>query len=170
MNMKIFTAVGIISIMTGCATAYQPKGLSGGFEETPLDANVWRVSFRGNGYTKSERAEDFALLRSAELALANGFTHFAFYDSKVGQDVSAYTAPTTSYTTGTVSGYGNTAYGNATTTTYGGGTTFIRKPAAVNIVVMFKEKPSTANQMIYDANFICSSLGVKYKVICNGQQ
>ena len=59
-------------ILSACATTYQPQGLSGGFSETQLDTNVFKVSFRGNGYTHAERAEDLALLRSAELTLKNG--------------------------------------------------------------------------------------------------
>jgi hypothetical protein len=61
----------------GCATAYQPTGLEGGYEETQLAPDVYRVSFRGNAVTEPERAQDFALLRAAELTLQNGYTHFA---------------------------------------------------------------------------------------------
>ena len=163
MNMALIAA---IVTLAGCATAYQQKGFSGGFDETQLDTNVWRVSFRGNGYTKGERAEDFALLRSAELTLANGFTHFAFAESRTGSEVSTYTAPTTSYTTGSANIVGNNVYGNATTSTRGGGTTFIHRPSAVNTVVMFKGKPDSSN-MMYDANFVCTSVGKKYEVVCN---
>jgi hypothetical protein len=166
MKFYLLSTIAAVTTLCGCATAYQPQGLSGGFTETQIDTNVWRVSFKGNGYTHSERAEEFAMLRSAELALANGFTHFAFADSKTSVEHSAYTAPTTSYTTGTATVYGNTASGTATTHTYGGGTTFIAKPSANNTVVMFNGKPTNAG-MIYDAEFICKSIGVKYKVICN---
>ena len=48
--------------------------MSGGFTESQLDTNVFRVTFKGNGYTSPDRAEDMALLRSAELALQHGFT------------------------------------------------------------------------------------------------
>lgn len=165
-NHSSMTVLVVVSVLAGCATAYQPAGLSGGFTETQIDKNVWRVSFQGNGYTRSERAEELAILRSAEISLANGFTHFAFADSKINTETSSYTAPTTSYTTGSASVYGNNIYGSARTNTYGGWTTFISTPTANNTVVMFNGKP-TANGMIYDAAFICTSLGKKYKVICN---
>lgn len=153
-------------VVAGCATAYQPQGLSGGFTETQLDTNVWKVSFRGNGYTKGDKAEDFAMLRSAELALANGFTHFAFASSKTGVETSTMTTPTTSYTSGSAGAYGNNIYGSSTTRTYGGDTIFISKPSASNTVVMFKGKPDL-NGMVYDASFLCNSLGKKYEVVCN---
>lgn len=166
MKKNLLISIASVAAITGCATAYQPKGPMGGFDETQLDTNVWRVSFKGNGYTKGERAEDFATLRSAELALANGFTHFAFVESKTGSELSTYTAPRTSYTTGRAEVVGNTLYLNATTNTYGGGTFLMRRPSATNTVVMFKGRPDGGG-MVYDANFICSSIGQKYKVICN---
>ena len=69
MKLRIFSLIPLAAALLGCATAYQPQGLSGGFTETQLAPDVWRVSFSGNGYTKGERAEDFAMLRSAELTL-----------------------------------------------------------------------------------------------------
>ena len=169
MRGKFLTVIAAVSILAGCATAYQPEGLSGGFTETQLDTNVWKVSFAGNGYTRGERAEDFAMLRSAELALANGFTHFAFASSRTGTETSTMTTPTTSYSSGNASVYGNSVYGNSTTRTYGGNTVFISRPSTNNTVVMFKEKPDL-NAMVYDANFICNSLGTKHKVVCNASK
>ena len=128
--------------------------------------NVWRVNFCGNGYTRGTKAEDFALLRSAELALANGFTHFAIMESKTGSTVTAVTTPTTSTTTGSASTYGNNTSFNATTNTYGGQTQFISKPSATNTVVMFKGRPDVQG-MVYDAQFICNSIGKKYEITCN---
>lgn len=166
MRRNFLTVIATVSILAGCATAYQQQGLSGGFTETQLDTNVWKVSFKGNGYTSGDRADDFAMLRSAELALANGFTHFAFASSKTGVETSTMTTPTTSYTSGSASVYGNNVYGNSTTRTTGGNTIFVSKPSANNTVVMFKGKPDV-NSMVYDASFICNSLGTKYKVVCN---
>ncbi|GIX25986.1 MAG: hypothetical protein KatS3mg122_3217 [Caldimonas sp.] len=78
--MRTIAAISLAIFLGGCATTYQPEGFSGGFSETQLDTNVFRVSFRGNGYTRAERAEELALLRSAELTLKNGFTHFVVID------------------------------------------------------------------------------------------
>ncbi len=166
MKCAIFSLIPATVLLFGCATSYQADGFTGGFTETQLDTNVWRVSFRGNGYTRGERTEDFALLRSAELALANKFTHFAFSESNTSSALSSYTAPVTATTNASANVFGNSVYGSAKTTYSGGGTTFISRPTANNVVVMFKEQPNL-NGMVYDANFVCNSLGQKYKVVCN---
>jgi hypothetical protein len=161
--MRIFAIVALSVLLGACATAYKPKGFTGGFSETQLDRNVFRVSFRGNGYTRPERAEDFALLRSAELVLKNGFTHFIIIDGRSSTEYGAYTTPTQSYTTGSVTSFGNTAYGSATTTTYGGQTFLIRRPSATNTIVCFQGKPDIPG-LVYDAQFVFYSLAQKYGI------
>ena len=64
--IKRFGLASLVLALTGCMTAYQPDGLTGGYSEVQLSENVWRVSFKGNGYTSRERAVDMALLRSAD--------------------------------------------------------------------------------------------------------
>jgi hypothetical protein len=149
--------------LTACATAYQPESFSGGFTETQLDKNVFRVSFRGNGYTRADRAEEMALLRSADVALKNGFTHFAIVDARSRTDYSSFTTPTQSNTTGTVSSYGKTSYLNAQTRTTGGDTIIAAKPSSTNTIICFVGKPEIGT-LVYDAQFVYNSLGAKYGV------
>lgn len=156
-------------LMTGCATTYQAHGVTGGFSETQLAENVWRVAFRGNGYTPSERVEDLALLRSADLALMNGFAYFALADARSSANVAAITTPITATTTGSAYRAGNTVYGSATTRYSGGNTMFISRPTANNTVMMFKEKPEIG-AMVFDAQFICNSLGKKYETSCEAMK
>lgn len=163
--MKILVTCVLAIFLCACATAYQAKGLSGGFTETQLDTNVFKVSFQGNGYTKAEKAEDLALLRSAEITLNNGFSHFLIVDNKYRELVGSYTTPTQSYTTANATAYGNSAYGTARTTTTGGQTFHISKPSSTNTIMCFKERPDTQG-IVYNAQFICNSLGEKYKVVC----
>lgn len=163
--MRILLISLLTILIVGCATNYQKTGLSGGFSETQLGQNVWKVTFRGNGYTREERASDLALLRCADLTLQNGFSYFALADTKASNETSAYKTPTYSYTTGTVNAYGNTANGYANTTTSGGHLMLINKPAATNIVVMAKQKDEIQG-FSFDASFICNSLGEKYKARC----
>lgn len=66
--------------LSACAvtpTPYQPAGApysnaTGGFSEVQLEPNRFRVNFSGNSYTSREVVENFLLLRSAELTLAQG--------------------------------------------------------------------------------------------------
>lgn len=163
--MRIITLVTLVFALAGCASAYKSEGFGGGFSETQLDVNVFRVSFRGNGYTRAERAEELALLRSAELTLKNGFTHFAVIDSQSRERHGSYTTPTQSYTTANATAYGNSAYGTAQTTTYGGQTIQFSKPSTTNTIMCFKGKPDIQG-LVYDAQFLCNSLGSKYEVVC----
>ena len=154
-------------MLAGCATQYQKQGFAGGFEETQLQPNVYRITFKGNGYTSAERAADFALLRSAELTLQNGYSYFAIVDAREGATHGAFTTPTQSYTTGsaTANSYGGTtnAYGQARTTTYGGQTFFISRPSSSNTIVMVKNQ-SDFPGMTYEAKFLVESLGKKYDI------
>jgi len=153
--------------VAGCATQYQPNGITGGFDETQLGPKVYRVTFKGNGYTSPERAADLALLRCADLTLQSGYSYFAIVDAQTWNKVSSFTTPTQSYTTGlaTAYGYGNTAtaYGQSTTTTYCGQTFTFNKPSATNTIVMVKNQNEIAG-MTYAARFLADSLGKKYQV------
>lgn len=73
MKKILITAVSAITL-TACMTPYTSDGLLGGYSETQVAENVWKVSFQGNGYTSRERAENMALLRSAELTLQEGYS------------------------------------------------------------------------------------------------
>jgi hypothetical protein len=148
-------------VIAGCATPYQPEGAAGGYTETRLDNNVFRVGFNGNGYTSAERAEEMALLRSAEVALNNGFSHFVVVDGRVREQQSSVTMPSQSTTTGTVTTFGNQAYGRANTTTWGGQTFLVTKPRSINTIMCFQGRPQIGG-MVYDATFLYNSLGSKY--------
>lgn len=158
--MRTIVSLLVPLVLSACATTYQPQSFTGGFTETQLDKNVFRVSFQGNGYTARERAEDFTLLRSAELTLKNGFNYFVIVDGKSGTDYSAFTTPTQSTTYGSANVYGNTAYGRATTTTTGGQTVVVQRPSSTNTIVCMNDKPEGV--FAYDAAFVYRSLSGKY--------
>ncbi len=155
----------VVVALAGCATAYKPDGYGGGFSETRLDTSLFKVSFQGNGWTKPERAEDMALLRSAELTIRNGFNYFVVIDSQSRERQGSYTTPKQSYTTANATAYGNSAYGTAQTTTYGGQTVHTSRPTTTITMACFKEKPEIQG-IVYNARFLCDSLGQKYDAIC----
>ncbi|MFV8451338.1 CC0125/CC1285 family lipoprotein [Vibrio campbellii] len=161
-------------LLSGCATTYQSNGFSGGYSETQLDENVFKVAFRGNGYTSKERVADFTLLRSAELAMQNGYKYFVIVDANSYTVNGTYTTPTTvttnlnANTYGTANTFGNnttynaSTYGTATTTVSGGQTYNISKPSSSNTIVCFKEKPATG--FSYNAGFIFKNITKKYDI------
>jgi hypothetical protein len=160
--MRKLLAVSFLAL-SACATTYHSDGYFGGFDDVALAPNVYRVSFRGNGYTSSARAEDMALLRSADLTLQKGFRYFALADARSSLASLTYTTPTQSSTRFMADRVGNHVMGSAYTTTTGGQTFIITKPSTTNIVVMFAEKP---NGVSFDAGFLCFSMGLKYKIEC----
>lgn len=164
--MKFTFTLFIAFLLIGCATSYQAEGFTGGFSETQLDRNVFKVTFKGNGRTRSERAEDFVLLRSAELTLKHGFSHFAIIDERQTTDQVVITTPTEYQTTGSANSYGNFANFSATTTTSGGNSYVIKRPSASNTIVCFNGKPNNG-LFVYDAQFIYNGLTSKYKINSN---
>jgi hypothetical protein len=154
-------ALALAVALASCATSYQSSAFTGGFEETPLSPNVFQVRFRGNGYTRPERAADFALLRSAEVALEHGFTHFVIVDSRDATTLNTWTSPSTSRTTIDLSTYGNMTHGTATTTHAGGEAVVWQKPSTSNTIVCFTERPPRV-PLVYDAMFLRASLRKKY--------
>jgi len=77
--MKHLFLSGIIAItLSACATgptAYGPayNGNGMGFENQKIEQDRFRISYTGRHHAE---ARDFALLRAAEVALAEGYSHF----------------------------------------------------------------------------------------------
>src|SRR5262245_13545958 len=151
--MKPLIPLLLLSLfLSGCSTPYQRQGFFiAGYSETLVDENIFQVSFRGNQHTSRERASDFALLRSAEVATENGFRYFIVVEWV--KDSSS----------NTMYGNGNTAYGMARTSTYGGQTFVMHQPSTTNMILCFKEKPDIAG-LIFDAEFVKNSLKQKYGI------
>lgn len=96
--------------LSACATKYGEMGLTGGVKAEQVTSDVWRVIARGNGYTESSRVQDFVLLKSAELTLEQGGTHFVIAGSQDQASVGVVTTPGTA----TVNRIGNTAFVTST--------------------------------------------------------
>jgi hypothetical protein len=159
--MKRLAVVLIALALTGCATAYQRRGFSGGYSETQLGENIFKVSFYGNGFTSMEQASDFALLRAAELTLERGFRYFVVVRLENDTKTDTFTTPTTSYTTDSAYGYGNYDY-VTNTTTYVGRTFLITRPRSTFTILCFKEKPD--NNLVFDAVFVFKFIRRKYNI------
>ncbi len=169
----LFTLFVLISSVASCATPYQARSLRGGYSDTQLAPDVFRIYFSGNVPTSKERAEDFALLRAAELSLQRGFKHFAIIGAESSSiQIGSFLIPGSAQTTGTAFATGNigTYPGTATytgtysgTTTYTPSTTFqMAKPHTSLLIKCFTDKPE--NVYTFDAAFIVQSLKQKYNI------
>ena len=150
---KIF-AILFCAVFVGCATGYHGQGFTGGYSDMKLQDNIFKVSFKGNGYSSMERAGDFALLRSSEVTIENGYKYFIVLETNSYVKTATISTPVTAETTGSVNMYGNTGSYNATTYYSGGETYHIRKPATNMTIECFQDKPVNVNGMIYDAEQI----------------
>jgi hypothetical protein len=164
---KLITPLLALSIaLVGCASPYKKEGFGGGFDESRLAPNAWKVNFRGNGYTSKGRAEDYALLRSADLTLQSGYNYFVIVGASSDINVvSGWTTPSNSTTNFNANRTGNNISGTSNTTNFGGDTIYISKPSTSNTFVMFNAEPQ-GRGMVYDAKFLCTSLGTKYEIQC----
>ncbi len=85
--------------LSACATAtpYQPnvhgQAVSGGFSETRLEADRFRVNFAGNSLTSRETVERYLLYRSAELTVAQGGDWFTLVERQTDRKARTYVDP-----------------------------------------------------------------------------
>jgi hypothetical protein len=154
--MRMLAVFALALYLTACATSYQPESFfsGGGYSDSQLDKDVFRISFNGNEYTSANRAEEMALLRSAELTMKNGYAYFAILDEHDQTNYQTYTTPIRSTTTGS----------NQIIT--GGQTHMYAMPSTTSTIKCFKDKPDT-NQNVYDARFVFNSLAQKYGVVAS---
>jgi hypothetical protein len=84
----VFVFIAALAV-SACATvgpaAYGPADAKGfGYEETRIESDRYRITYKGSGDMPPEQVEDYARLRAAELALANGYDWFRV----IGRDIS----------------------------------------------------------------------------------
>jgi hypothetical protein len=88
-SMKCASVFVIVPLLAACAVGYEDLGSTKyndpvfnflppvGFSEVRVASNAYVVRFYSREDTSFDRQMDFALLRSAELTLRDGYTHFA---------------------------------------------------------------------------------------------
>lgn len=139
---------------TGPATygAADAKGF--GYEETRIENDRYRITYRGSGGMPPEQVEDYALLRAAELALANDFDWFRVTardlagEERGGVSVGA--------------GFGTGSYGRRSSVGVGVGGDLGRIGAqafyTARLEVLFGEGDKPEDGDVYDAASIANSI------------
>jgi hypothetical protein len=146
----------------GCATSYHSSSYTGGYSDTQLAPDIFRVVFRGNAYAHAERVQDFALLRASELVLQHGFGYFATIDENNSSVPVVINTPGQSYTTGSGSVVGNTMQYSGQTTYYPGETYTLYKSKTGLLIRGFVTKPEGI--FAFDAAFLQQSVKEKYQI------
>lgn len=159
MNIGKAVIIGVVLVfLVSCrATRYEPEGYYGGYSSTQLATDVYRVSFKGNSQISFDRASDYLLLRSAEIAIENGFKYFVVVDKDGHIKNEQLDLPSYSYTTF------SSDLSSASTSTMPGGSYSLSKPRVFNIIKLLSNKPS-GEKLFFDAVQLKSLLRSKYKL------
>ena len=145
-----------LTILCGCATKYQDMGFTGGVTAEPVMTDVYRIVARGNGYTSSDRIQDFVLLKASETTLAAGSAYFVILDQKDRTNVAVGQTPGMVQT----NVVGNTAF-----TTYTPGSTYnvVRPGEALMIRVLRLNPGQAAPPGAWPAQDLANTIGPRLK-------
>ena len=136
-----FLVLLLLLLLGGCAKPLQSNNYVERISPTWLDSNRFIVAYPGN--SADEKLVDLTLLRSAEIALQNGFNYFIV----VNTDDSIATS--SDPLTGTAAEF----------TEHNGIRYYHTSPASSNTIIGFKRKPQG---FAYVALFVKASLRAKY--------
>lgn len=97
--MAALAAAALTLGLSACETATPYQALNpsaayaGGYRDTRLDSNHWRVTFAGNSMTSRETVERYLLFRAAELTTGQGFDWFQETDQHTDKKSEAFVDP-----------------------------------------------------------------------------
>lgn len=107
--MRNLVWLALILSLVGCAigSSYHDSDNMWklGYSDIQLNETVYRVSYAGYGIPQSE-CDDFAIMRASEIAREKGYKYFRILAEKQSSQSQSVYLPGSTYTTGTVSGYG----------------------------------------------------------------
>jgi hypothetical protein len=158
MKRLLLSALATLAL-SACATEpthFQPAaGPSAvGFSEMRIEPGRYRVTFQGGPGAPPAQVQDYALLRAADLALAEGYDWFRVTERTTRQN---------GYSGGSLSlGVGGASFGRRSATGVGvsaGGIPLGGGPALVaTLEVMMGKGPKPADPDVYDARGVQRSL------------
>jgi hypothetical protein len=161
-TIKIWPTLLGALLLIGCASGYQSSGQTGGYSETWSAPDSVRVIFQGNDHTTPERAQDFAMLRAAELTLQHGFGWFRVVNEENSGQKTTVTTTSQANTQVTVD-YANTDVRAPAAIPQPPAQTYVSfHPKTGLLVQCLKEKPATGSA--FDAAAIQQSLRQKYNI------
>lgn len=111
-SLAVAAALVLSGTLAACATPtpYQPnipgQASSGGYSETRIERDRYRVNFAGNSMTSRETVEGYLLYRAAELTLQEGYDTFSIVDRHTDKDTRTYADPDPFYRPWYGAGYG----------------------------------------------------------------
>src|SRR5579859_5815271 len=73
MRRSIIFSIALVIGLGGCSTAYQPRGLSGGYEDQALGGDRYHISVKGNGYSGVGTVEEYFYRRAQDIVKEHGY-------------------------------------------------------------------------------------------------
>lgn len=106
MKAAILSAFSL-ALISACAS-YTEGGAFGGFNDTPLARDTYRIQSYGSEFTTRQKTNAMAYVRAAELAATNGYDRFILLDYDEWAKSVYYTTAATATTNTNVTGWANT--------------------------------------------------------------
>jgi hypothetical protein len=161
---RLTTIIALCAALGACATAPTVYGPSGsaqgvGFSEMRIEPGRYRVTFRGGAGAPIAQVSDYALLRAAELTLADGYEWFRVVDRYVAQ--SGYdSGPRLSVGAGGGSGGYRSGVGVGVGTSFnlGGGPALTQ---TIEVIMGRGAQPPSATGQIYNAADVQRTIGAR---------
>ncbi len=76
---RVLFSMTALALLAACATPTPYQAADGGrsgYDQTRIETNRYRISFRGNSLTNRETVENYLLYRAAELTVESGYDYF----------------------------------------------------------------------------------------------
>lgn len=163
--MKNIILTVFIVALAGCNTSQYQSYQSGiGYQSESRTENIYRVSYTGTRTTKIDKVNDFAMLRSAELTLEKGYSHFAIISAENNENAAQNKTDMSARTlTGVSGGSSPTGGVGASASSLDMGAEIAGPKAKSELtIVMYNEKPLGIS---YDASEINRALKQEYEII-----
>ena len=158
MNLRMAlsqAALATVICLPGCAatTPYQPAHNGQGYSQQKLESNRYRIVFGANAATPRQKAQDYVLLRAAELTLEQGYDFFVITGQSTGAEPRSGTL-SVGFGGFSFGGGGGVGAGVGVGTGIGNGADY----TSVADIVMFKGTKPANDPNAFDARAIKSNL------------
>jgi hypothetical protein len=155
---RLLLPFAVAVALSACASAptyYQPAAgpQAVGFSEYRIEPGRYRITFRGGPGAPPEQVSDYALLRAADLALADGYDWFRVVDRAV-RAVGSGNGSSLSIGVGGGGYRSGVGVGLGTTVPLGGGPVL-----AATLEVLMGKGPPPAQGDVYDARGVRNAVG-----------
>lgn len=158
---RVLPAVAAVLSLAACATApthYQPAASPSavGYSEVRIEPGRYRVVFQGGPGAPPGQVQDYALLRAADLALAEGFDWFQVTGRSVQQ--TGYSGSSFSFGVGgaTFGSHSAAGVGVSSGVPISGGASL-----AATLEVLMGRGPKPPGTDVYDAREVHAAIGAR---------